>query len=81
MLTDREVGQLLRALRMLSGVTQEYVAHCAKTTQAQIARVESGTRGATLKVLAGYARAVEDPLAVVRLCEEAILPEQRAKSA
>ena len=72
-LTDWEVGQQLRALRLLSGVTQEYVAYCARTTQAQIARVELGSRQPTLCVLRGYARATGDPEAVLRICEAAIL--------
>jgi len=67
------LGQALRMLRLEAGVTQEYVAYCARTTQAQIARVELGSRQPTLSVLRGYARATGDPDAVMRICEAAIL--------
>ncbi|AEJ44415.1 transcriptional regulator, XRE family [Alicyclobacillus acidocaldarius subsp. acidocaldarius Tc-4-1] len=62
-------------LRLRAGVTQEYVAYCARTTQAQIARVELGTRQPTLCVLRGYARAT-NPDAVMRLCASVILGEE-----
>ncbi|ACV58103.1 helix-turn-helix domain-containing protein [Alicyclobacillus acidocaldarius] len=67
------LGQALRVLRLRAGVTQEYVAWCADTTQAQIARVELGSRQPTLCVLRGYARATGQPEAVMRICEAAIL--------
>ena len=67
------LGQALRMLRLRAGVTQEYVAWCADTTQAQIARVELGSRQPTLCVLRGYARAIGNPEAVMRICEAVIL--------
>ncbi|WP_029423473.1 helix-turn-helix domain-containing protein [Alicyclobacillus macrosporangiidus] len=80
-MNDLEIGRALRALRLGAGVTQEYVAYLADTTQAQIARIELGSRGATLRMLRGYARAVGDPEPVLRLCELAIAEDRAKKSA
>ena len=66
---------------MRAGLKQEYVAYCAGTTQAQIARVELGSRQPTLSVLRGYARATGQPEAVMRICEAALLGTQEEKSA
>ncbi len=69
---NRDFGRALRELRHEAGATQDLVAHCAGYEQPHVSRVEYGLTPASVPMLAGYAKATQNPKGVLALVETAI---------
>ena len=76
-MTDRELGQALRDLRIQAGVTQVLMARWCHYEQPHVSRIECGLAPVTLPALRGYARAAGRQ-AVVTLLARALDTTSRA---
>ena len=76
-MTDRELGQALRDLRLQAGVTQVLLARWCHYEQPHVSRIECGQATVTLPALRGYARAAGRQ-AILRLVSRALDAPSRA---